>query len=531
LIPQAAARIWVADSKWDMDPWPEYTALYSSWMNLGTNGAKYIRAVVLPMDTNGGAAVINIVTSDGATVALPSTTTPSGVKTQVAFAFNPPFIAHELRFVPQGVVGLWPEEAKWDFDPYPEIIPEYTPIMEISGSGNKYIRGLNLTGDSGDATVAFQVLYDGGQAGPTFTGTFNGKQTIAFAFDAPLIAHDIQLVPQAPLRIWIQESKWTLDAWPDYIPLYSPWMNLGSDGAKYIRGLVIPLDTRGSVATLNVVTSDGQTVPFSATTHEAQKTQVAFAFTPPIVAHEIQIQMQSNAGMWAEEAKWIFDPYPEITPEYTAIMEIGGPDNKFVQGVKLIADTANVPVAFQVLYDGGQIGPTFTGTFNGKQTLVFPWTPFTAHDIQLVPQSNARIWWGGVGQGVSEWVYEPYPEAANLWQTELTDFGGEGWQCAYYLNFEYISTAPITLTFTADSGNGSIAPATVLLPSSGGKQTKFETKLSPNKWKLLGVTASSSSNMTIFKEGFELWVWSWGSDGGFRRERPFGGPSASGAIV
>jgi hypothetical protein len=303
-------------------------------------------------------------------------------------------------------------------------------------------------------------------------------------------------------------------------------------GAKYIRGLVIPMDTQGIAANINILTSDGGSVGFTATTPTAVKTPVSFAFDPPIVAHDVQIEMlTATAGAWVEEARWDFDPYPEIIPEYTPIMEIGGPDNKFVQGVKLIADTANTSVTFQVLYDGGQIGPTFTGTFNGKQTLIFSWIPFLAHDIQLVPQANARVWYGGVGQGQSEWVYQPFPESSTLWQTEMTSLGGVGFHHLRLINIEYISTAAATLSFVVDTGNGSYAPLNITIPSSGGTQTKWFTQVSPNKWKLISFKVVSSAPITIFQEGFEVWTKSWGSTGEYNKQKPFAGPSNSGAIV
>jgi hypothetical protein len=292
------------------------------------------------------------------------------------------------------------------------------------------------------------------------------------------------------------------------------------------------MDTKGVSATINIATSDGGSVTFTATTPAAVKTPMAFAFVPPIIAHDVQIQVQTaTAGVWVEEARWDFDPYPEIIPEYTPIMEVGGVDNKFVQGVKLIADTANIPVTFQVLYDGGQTGPTFTGTFNGKQTLVFSWPPFLAHDIQLVPQGNARVWWGGVGQGQSEWCFQPFAESSRLWQTELTSLGGVGFQHLRLINVEYISTASATMSFVVDTGNGSYAPAAITIPSSGGTQTKWFTQVSPNKWKIISFKVTSSAPITIFQEGFEIWTRSWGSSSEYSKQKPFAGPSAPGAIV
>jgi hypothetical protein len=428
------------EQRWVTDPWVEYAEFVGPWNNLGFQGAKYLRGLVLPMDTQGVTAEFRIATSAFTGVNF-FATTPAAVKTTFSYAFTPPVIASEVQIrCLTATAGAWFEEARWDFDKYPEIIPEYTPIMETGGAGAKYFRGMTLTADTANVSTSFQILYDGGQTGPVITGTFNGKQTLAFAF-VPFVFHDIQLVPQANARIWIEESKWH------------------------------------------------------------------------------------------------YDEYPELTPEYTPIMEISGPDNKFVQGMKLIADTANLPVTFQILFDGGQTGPSFTGTFNGKQTLVFSWPPFLAHDIQLVPQAAARIWYGGIGQGASEWVFKPFPESTTNWTTELTSMGGIGWQHLRDLNVEYNSTTPITLAFTVDTGNGSIAPATLTIPSSGGTQTKQKILVTFNKWKLLGFSATSSAAFNLFAEGFEGRIRSWGDVGPFRISGPYrithpaGGPSAGGAEV
>ncbi len=406
--------------------------------------------------------------------------------------------------------------------------------------GNKLIRGFVLELDTFNVAKNFSVERSDDNTLRTpdqIPVTVNGQTLTPFTFVTPFTAHDLRLIStdgvawrRAPDAEW--KINWIFDQWPEYAPLRSAWSNLGAQGAKYLRGLVVPLDTNGAVANFTVVTSDGGSVSFSATTPAAKKTVVSFAFVPPIVAHDVQLQMNSNAAVWTEEIRWDFDPYPEIIPEYTPIMEVGGVDNKFVQGIKLIADTANIPVTFQVLYDGGQTGPTFTGTFNGKQTLVFSWPPFLAHDIQLVPQANARIWYGGIGQGESAWQYQPFPEMASNWTTEITALGGKGWQFLRYMDIPYLSTSAITITFTVDTGNGSIAPQTIILPSSGGTQTKSFTQLTPNKWKLIGFSATSSARFALWLPDVEVIVRSWGVDNGsFRVEKPFGGLSSPGAQV
>lgn len=423
-----------------------------------------------------------------------------------------------------------------DWIPLPENTENRATDWDAMGSqGNKLVRGFILELDTlgNSKAIALERAEDHVIFAPNESPmTISGETIKAFTFTPPFVTHSVRMITGdgVPWRIWT--TQWVTDPWVEYATFDSAWSDLGIQGAKYIRGLVLPMDTQGQPAIINIVTSDGATVQFTANTPGAVKTPVAFAFVPPIVAHDVQINMlTSTAGAWVPEARWDMDAYPEIIPEYTPIMEIGGPDNKFMQGIKLIADTANQPVNFQILYDGGQAGPTFTGAFNGKQTLIFSWAPFLAHDVQLVPQADARIWWGGIGDGVSEWVYEPFAEAATTWATEITAMGGTGWQHLRYINIEYNSTTPITLEFTVDTGNGSIAPSTLIIPSSGGTQTKLKLTVTYNKWKLLGISATSSQAFYLMKEGMEFYIRSWGSSGAYRVEHPFGGPTNTGASV
>lgn len=91
--------------------------------------------------------------------------------------------------------------------------------------------------------------------------------------------------------------------------------------------------------------------------------------------------------------------------------------------------------------------------------------------------------------------------------------GGQGWMYGYQCTVEYSSNANVLLTFiAADVNNGSYAPNSVTLPSTGGEITKFTFKVSRNKWKLLWMQfASSDTTMAVYLDGFVLQVNAWGS--------------------
>lgn len=212
-------------------------------------------------------------------------------------------------------------------------------------------------------------------------------------------------------------------------------------------------------------------------------------------------------------------------------IECGGATG-FVQGIVIEADSSNVTKVFQ-LQDSDTLAfhtlrEVGTGVaFNGQSVKAFSCTaPFIAHSVRVVTTDAVswRVW-------RTELVFQPFPETTMNWQTELTSLGGEGFQHLRMMNLEYISTATITLSFAVDTGNGSIAPATITIPSSSGTQAKIKLTPSPNKWKLISFGASSTAPIRLFLDGLEIWTRSWGSSSEYRKLKPWGGKSAPAAEV
>ncbi len=93
--------------------------------------------------------------------------------------------------------------------------------------------------------------------------------------------------------------------------------------------------------------------------------------------------------------------------------------------------------------------------------------------------------------------------------------GGEGWMTAYQATFEYMADSGATISFYAvDTGNSSYAPQPIVLDSTAGQMTKFTTKVSPNKWKLLQMQVESADpTLQFYHAGCFLSAKPWGSDG------------------
>jgi hypothetical protein len=214
-------------------------------------------------------------------------------------------------------------------------------------------------------------------------------------------------------------------------------------------------------------------------------------------------------------------------------MPVAGGAAGFVQGIIIEADTFNVPKIFQLqdsdtlsFHTLNEVGISGIA-FNRQSIKAFSCTtPFVAHLVRVTTDDGVpwRVWNNNL-------IAQPFPESTMLWKTELTALGGEGFQHIRLMNLDYISTAPITLSFSVETGNGSYGPTTITIPSSGGTQAKLFLRMSPNKWKLLGFSASSTAPMNLFLEGMEVWCRSWGSSGQYRKMHPFAGPSSTAATV
>lgn len=108
--------------------------------------------------------------------------------------------------------------------------------------------------------------------------------------------------------------------------------------------------------------------------------------------------------------------------------------------------------------------------------------------------------------------------------------GGEGWMQSYEFTCEYKADSGATVSFVAaDAGNGSYAPLSINLGSTGGEITKYTTKVSKSKWKLLQAQFSfTDPTFECYLMGTGLSVKPWGSDKTFTFVPFFGGTGGKG---
>lgn len=127
-------------------------------------------------------------------------------------------------------------------------------------------------------------------------------------------------------------------------------------------------------------------------------------------------------------------------------------------------------------------------------------------------------------------LLEPNPPEVVQGFVASPAIGGEGWMHGYEFTCEYRADSGATVTFVAaDAGNNSYAPLTISLGSTGGEITKYTTKVSKNKWKLLQAQFSfTDPTFECYIAGTGLSVKPWGSDKTFQFVQFFGGSGGKG---
>ena len=375
------ARYWYSEVKWDFEPWPEYDTGRSPWLNGGTISAKFVRGITIPIDTNGLPVSFTLVTDTGVTVSFGPFNTITAFKTSVYCGFSVPLIFHEFQLSPNSQCRIWFDEIKWDAEEWPELEVESSPWLDNGTPSAKYVRGITMPIDSAGSAVTFDLFTDTGQQvtfGPFTTGV-SVKTSVYCGFAVPLIFHQFRIAPRTNCRCWYSEIKWDADPWPESEIESSSWGDGGYPGAKFVQGVLIPMDSGGAPITFDVIYDGGATVAGPFTTVAGRKTTVAYSFPVPFICHNLMLTPRSACSVFYDEVKWVFEPEPELVTTYTT-----QPTNHDLVGYHYLFDG-------YIAYIGSADAPSFTVTTEfGSVTYPLPISNgvYTRAYLLLQPQKS-----------------------------------------------------------------------------------------------------------------------------------------------
>lgn len=335
----------------------------------------------------------------------------------------------------------------------------------------------------------------------------NGEQEIAYFF-TPFVAHMVRDEPQDSVPWRKFGMEWIKDPWPELTDLSSPWLSLGAQGAKYLRGAVMPIDTNGQEVSLTFLSSDGgnSTVgPF--TTTAAEKTAVPWSFAIPLVGHDFQLIPSGPIRVWYDEIRWDFDAWPELIREATGWMPVlPGGGAAFLQGLVLPIETAGALPRLNLLTDTGltiALQTPVTPVANIKTGVPYSLaTPVVCHQVQILPDASCRVWLAEI-----QWMAEPTPELVSTWTTQWTALGIKGFKHIPRIEAAWASAVNVRLTIEAYDGT---SPQVITLSGTGNAMARQLITLTMNKGQLYRFSATSAQPFQIFAQDFLIWAAEWG---------------------
>jgi hypothetical protein len=256
----------------------------------------------------------------------------------------------------------------------------------------------------------------------------------------------------------------------------------------------------------------------------------------PLIHRNMALAISGTGPIFLYEWQPSYLSLPEDTTGRVTDWQTGGVLHyKYVQGLRLHANTYGAYKTFQIQFDGYRVAVNAAGNplvvtvnFDGEQTqpISLP-VPFRAHMMRLVPLDNVP-WQVFPDTG---WIIEPEPEPANYWISQPTALGQNG----------YLHARELWMAFAASQDGGVVSavvdggtPFTLAtLPKAATPQKGYFT-CPPLKGRYWQLTATGTG-LQIYERDVEFLVKSWGSTGPYSRVRPFGdqsgGGGASGARI
>jgi len=284
----------------------------------------------------------------------------------------------------------------------------------VKSFGDLYLEAAVQNGNPIAVAVYYNKFQSTTTISPNTLAYINGKRNpyiLDFAFGNGFSAVDVEvdlewnLDPETGLYIW-QPS---VISEPEYFHNRpTDWDDGGYMGAKFVQGVIIEGDTGGTPKTFrvqsddgNFYTVDGMPVSFNST----QETK-PFTFTPPFVAHQMRIVSTDAVPFRIFEAKWVFQPYPELTKQW----QTEGMSHllKGWQHIRLlnIAHISTVDLLLTLTFDHWpqiQVPVPNSGGLFVKTKVTIPVNKFKIVDYRLSSTAAFRVFERDIEVYVKEW--------------------------------------------------------------------------------------------------------------------------------
>jgi hypothetical protein len=160
----------------------------------------------------------------------------------------------------------------------------------------------------------------------------------------------------------------------------------------------------------------------------------------------------------------------------------------------------------------------FTFNSNGEQVIAYSLTnPVVAHEFRL--RGTDGDLWRNMG---IEWIWEPEPEQATTWETQVTSFDLPFYSHIREVMIAHRSTANITMSVITDGVTN-----VYTIPHGGGARVRSYLPTQAIKAKYHKFRFTSSQPFGLWLADIEIKAGAWGRGDAYNTIKPFGDVSRS----
>jgi len=201
--------------RWIGDPRPDLAALYSEWDDDGHRGPKFFQGFELWADTLGQDRAI-MVQYDGGQVGGVFTRVNHNGNLQIAYSFPVPFIAHQVRIVPDGplrYIGPW--RIKWIWEPTADLAKYWHTQYTSHGMRGYHSHRDCFIALQSTSEVKLIVTQDDGQIYTYLIPSTGGFIKKPYEVLQPMKAKLSQytLLACRPFRVWQKDCEMRVKEW------------------------------------------------------------------------------------------------------------------------------------------------------------------------------------------------------------------------------------------------------------------------------------------------------------------------------
>jgi hypothetical protein len=401
-------------------------------------------------------------------------------------------------------------------------------ITQSRDQGNQ--RSEKLYGDltvdlaPGGLTVSAQPLLNNAQqtlAATAITGSARRQSYIDLDSGRGVEARNIGLAlswsgATGLTRLYRWESSYHMRP-EDSVLRATEYADEGFAGPKYVRGFILEADTDGQNRTFRLEYDGGQLIQTFSANHNG-RTKKVYSIATPVPAYLVRIRPTDQSSWKIYSVQYIKDDYPDLSTVITPWTDGGNAQAKFVQGMRLTADTSGAMTIFEIQFDGEQVGAMVASAHSGKVTVAHSFDPvFIAHEVRVRPLGPARIF-------AAEFIWEPLPELADYYETQGTTHDITGFQHVGKVLLALISNEQVSLVLNVDG----VDKPSIVIPSTGGVYKKVSVEVPAYKGRLWAYKLRASGpaidavGFRLFQRDCEVWVKGFNSAGPYEVKNPFG---------